>query len=117
MIGASRAAYHLAGGFDAAATDPGPQAQAGLRRYVEDTWPRLTRVGLSAGASRDGLTVNLDMGRVLEQADWVQQNAAERPECKIKLYAQRDTSSPQNLPACSTRSIAPAARSCTSPRS
>jgi carnitine 3-dehydrogenase len=56
LISASWAAYRLARGFDVVATDPGPQAEANLRKYVDDAWPLLTQVGLSAGASRDRLT-------------------------------------------------------------
>jgi 3-hydroxyacyl-CoA dehydrogenase len=56
VIGASWAAYSLARGFDVVATDPGPRAEAHLRKYVDDAWPLLTHVGLSAGASRDRLT-------------------------------------------------------------
>jgi 3-hydroxyacyl-CoA dehydrogenase len=47
VIGASWAAYYLACGFDVVATDPGPQAEANLRKYVDDAWPLLTQVGLS----------------------------------------------------------------------
>jgi carnitine 3-dehydrogenase len=56
VISASWAAYSLARGFDVVATDPGPQAEANLRKYVDDAWTLLTHVGLSAGASRDRLT-------------------------------------------------------------
>src|SRR5882672_12492355 len=73
VIGASWAAYYLARGFDVVATDPGPQAEANLRKYVDDAWPLLTQVGLSAGASRDRLTFNPDMSRALAEADWVQE--------------------------------------------
>src|SRR5277367_4146004 len=88
VIGASWAAYYLARGFDVVATDPGPQAEASLRKYVDDAWPLLTQVGLSPGASRDRLTFTADMSRALADADWVQENAPERPDFKIKLFAQ-----------------------------
>jgi carnitine 3-dehydrogenase len=96
VIGASWAAYYLARGFDVVATDPGPQAEANLRKYVDDAWPLLTQVGLSPGASRDRLTFNTDMSRALAQADWVQENAPERPDFKIKLFAQMDEATPPN---------------------
>jgi carnitine 3-dehydrogenase len=94
VIGASWAAYYLARGFDVVATDPGPQAEANLRKYVDDAWPLLTQVGLSPGASRDRLTFIPDMTRALAQADWVQENAPERPDFKIKLFAQMDEATP-----------------------
>jgi carnitine 3-dehydrogenase len=96
VIGASWAAYYLARGFDVIATDPGPQAEANLRKYVDDAWPLLIQVGLSKGASRDRLTFTPDMNRALAQADWVQENAPERPDFKIKLFAQMDDATPPN---------------------
>jgi 3-hydroxyacyl-CoA dehydrogenase len=94
VIGASWAAYYLARGFEVVATDPGPQAEASLRKYVDDAWPLLTQVGLSPGASRDHLTFTPDMSRALAKADWVQENAPERPDFKIKLFAQMDEATP-----------------------
>jgi 3-hydroxyacyl-CoA dehydrogenase len=94
VIGASWAAYYLSRGFDVVATDPGPQSEANLRRYVDDAWPLLTQVGLSPGASRDRLTFTLDMSRALAEADWVQENAPEKPDFKIKLFAQIDDATP-----------------------
>ena len=96
VIGASWAAYYLARGFDVVATDPGPQAEASLHKYVDDAWPLLTQVGLSPGASRDRLTFTADMSRALANADWVQENAPERPDFKIKLFAQMDEATPPN---------------------
>jgi len=96
VIGASWAAYYLARGFDVVATDPGPQAETNLRKYVDDAWPLLMQVGLSAGASRDRLTFTPDMSRALAEADWVQENAPERPDFKIKLFAQMDEATPPN---------------------
>jgi 3-hydroxyacyl-CoA dehydrogenase len=56
----------------------------------------LTQVGLSPGASRDRLTFSPDMSRALAEADWVQENAPERPDFKIKLFAQMDEATPPN---------------------
>jgi carnitine 3-dehydrogenase len=96
VIGASWAAYYLARGFEVVATDPGPQAETNLRKYVDDAWPLLTQVGLSPGASRDRLTFTPDMSRALADVDWVQENAPERPDFKIKLFAQMDEATPPN---------------------
>jgi 3-hydroxyacyl-CoA dehydrogenase len=105
VIGASWAAYYLARGFDVVATDPGPQAEANLRKYVDDAWPLLTQVGLSPGASRDRLTFSPDMSRALAEADWVQENAPERPDFKIKLFAQMDEATPPNSIIASSSSV------------
>jgi carnitine 3-dehydrogenase len=96
VIGASWAAYYLARGFDVVATDPGPQAEVSLRKYVDDAWPLLVQAGLSPGAPRDRLTFSADMNRALATADWVQENAPERPDFKIKLFAQMDEATPPN---------------------
>src|SRR3984893_3823964 len=94
VIGASWAAYYLSRGFDVVATDPGPNAETALRQYVEDAWSALTRIGLSAGASRDRLTFTPDLARALADADFVQENAPERPDFKIKLFAEMDAATP-----------------------
>jgi carnitine 3-dehydrogenase len=96
VIGASWAAYCLARGLDVVATDPGPGSEANLRKYVDDAWPLLTEVGLSPGASRDRLTFSTDMSHALAEADWVQENAPERPDFKIKLFAEMDQATPPN---------------------
>ncbi len=77
VIGASWAAQYLARGFDVIATDPAPNAEANLRKYVEEAWPALTDIGLSPGASRDRLVFTSTMNEALAQADFVQENGPE----------------------------------------
>ncbi len=95
-IGASWAALYLARGFDVVATDPAPNAEANLRKYVDDAWPVLTSIGLSDGAARDRLHFAADMKEALSSADFVQENGPERPDFKIKLYADMDEVTPPN---------------------
>src|SRR4051812_12878640 len=94
VIGASWAAEYLARGFDVIATDPAPNAEANLRQYVDEAWKDLTSIGLSKGASRDRLTFTADMKKALSQADLVQENGPERPDFKMKLYAEMDEITP-----------------------
>ena len=47
VIGASWAAEYLARGFDVVATDPAPNAEANLRKYIDEAWKDLTTIGLS----------------------------------------------------------------------
>ncbi len=94
VIGASWAAQYLARGFDVVATDPAPNAETNLRKYVADAWPALTTIGLSPGASRDRLRFTASMKEALSQADFVQENGPERPEFKIKLFADMDAATP-----------------------
>src|ERR1700739_2395920 len=89
VIGASWATYYLSRGFDVVATDPAPNAEANLRKYVDDAWSALAKAGLVlADASRARLTFTPDMKVSLRTADFVQENAPERPDFKIKLFAQ-----------------------------
>jgi 3-hydroxyacyl-CoA dehydrogenase len=94
VIGASWAAQYLARGFDVVATDPAPNAEANLRKYVDDAWKVLTGIGLSPGASRKRLSFTTDMKAALSNADFVQENGPERPDFKIKLYADMDAVTP-----------------------
>jgi len=94
VIGASWAAYYVARGFDVVATDPAPSAEANLRKYVDDAWPALAKAGLADGASRDRLTFTASMSGALAKADLVQENAPERPEFKVKLFAEMDAVAP-----------------------
>ena len=94
VIGASWAAQYLARGFDVVASDPAPNAEANLRKYVADAWPALTTIGLSPGAAKERLHFTASMKEALSQADFVQENGPERPEFKIKLFADMDAATP-----------------------
>src|SRR5260370_970453 len=94
VIGASWAAEFLARGFDVVATDPAPNAEANLRKYIDAAWPALTTMGLSKKASRERLSFTTDMKKALSDADLVQENGPERPDFKIKLFADMDASTP-----------------------
>jgi 3-hydroxyacyl-CoA dehydrogenase len=108
VIGASWAAEYLARGFDVIATDPAPNAEANLRKYVDEAWKDLTSIGLSKGASRDRLTFTTDMKEALSKADLVQENGPERPDFKIKLFAQMDDAAPiDSIIASSSSGITP----------
>jgi len=108
VIGASWAAEFLARGFDVVATDPAPKAEANLREYIDEAWKDLTSIGLSKGASRDRLRFTTNMKEALSEADFVQENAPERPDFKIKLYAEMEEVAPvDSLFASSSSGITP----------
>lgn len=94
VIGASWAAQYLARGLDVIATDPAPNAEGKLRAYVDEAWGVLHAIGLSTGASRERLTFTTDMQEALSKADLVQENGPERPDFKVKLFAQMDEATP-----------------------
>jgi carnitine 3-dehydrogenase len=108
VIGASWAAEYLARGFDVVATDPAPTAEASLRKYVDEAWNDLTKIGLSPGASRDRLSFTANSKEALSNADLVQENGPERPDFKMKLYAEMDEVTPvDSLLASSSSGITP----------
>jgi 3-hydroxyacyl-CoA dehydrogenase len=90
VIGASWSALFLAKGLQVVATDPAPNAEAALRKFVETAWPALKRLGLSPGASQSNLTFTADLPQALTGAGLVQENGPERIDFKQKLYAQLD---------------------------
>ena len=94
VIGASWAAEFLAHGFDVVATDPAPNAEQNLRTYIDAALPALTAKGLKKNASRDRLTFSLDLKETVSRADFVQENGPERPDFKIKLFAEIDAATP-----------------------
>jgi len=108
VIGASWAAQYLARGLDVVATDPAPNAEQKLRAYVDEAWKDLASIGLAPGAARERLSFTTDLGQALANADFVQENGPERPDFKIKLYAQMDAAAPpDSLIASSSSGITP----------
>jgi 3-hydroxyacyl-CoA dehydrogenase len=96
VIGASWAAQYLARGFDVIATNPNPNAESKLRKDIDAAWKELTIIGLSSGATRDRLTFTSNMKEALSEADLVQESAPERPDFKIKLFAEIDDATPSD---------------------
>jgi len=90
VIGASWTTQFLAKGFDVVATDPAPGAEEKLREFVANNWETSTRLGLEPGASVDRLSFTPVMADAVAGADFVQENAPERPDFKIKLFAEID---------------------------
>jgi carnitine 3-dehydrogenase len=108
VIGASWAAEYLARGFDVVATDPAPNAESNLRKLIDEAWKDLTSIGLSKDASRNRLSFTTNMKEALSEADLVQENAPERPDFKMKLYAEMDEVVPvDSLLASSSSGITP----------
>ncbi|MGW7379089.1 3-hydroxyacyl-CoA dehydrogenase NAD-binding domain-containing protein [Streptomyces sp. NPDC054794] len=93
-IGASWATHCLVRGFDVTATDPAPTAEEALRSYVAAAWDAAASIGLAPGASPDRLSFTADMREAVGDADFVQENAPERPELKVKLFADIDDATP-----------------------
>ena len=97
VIGASWTALFLAKGLQVVATDIAPNAEAALRKFVQNAWPALDRLGLSPGASQSNLTFTGDVAHAIADADLVQENGPERIDFKQKLYGQLDESLPADV--------------------
>ena len=108
VIGASWAAQYLARGFDVIATNPDPNTESKLRKDIDAAWKDLTNMGLSPRATRDRLTFTSNMKEALSEADFIQENAPERPDFKIKLFAEIDDATPSDsIIASSSSGITP----------
>src|SRR6266446_3459584 len=96
VIGASWAALYLARGLNVVATDPGPNAETNLRRYIDAAWEDLTALGISPNGSRDHLRFTPDLKEAVADADLVQENGPERKDFKVKLFADMDAATPKD---------------------
>src|SRR3984893_9310921 len=96
VIGTSWAALYLARGLNVVATDPAPNAEANLRRYIDAAWNDLKELGISPNGSRDHLRFTPDLKEAVANADLVQENGPERKDFKIKLFADMDEAAPKD---------------------
>ena len=53
-----------------------------------------TAIGLAPGASLERLSFTADLRRAAAEADFIQENAPERPYLKFKLFAEMDDAAP-----------------------
>src|SRR6201997_5153294 len=107
VIGASWAALFLAHGLEVIATDPAPNAEENLREDIDNAWPALEQLGLSSGASKMRLSFTAKLSDALQGVDLVQENGPERPDFKIKLFADMDALTPETTILASSSSGIP----------
>jgi 3-hydroxyacyl-CoA dehydrogenase len=94
-IGASWAAYFLARGFEVGASDPAPNGEAFARRFIDNAWPTLEKLGLVvAGADRKRFEFFSDPAAAVKGAEFVQESGPEREDLKIDLFATLDGALP-----------------------
>ena len=94
VIGASWATCFLAHGYDVAATDPAPGAEARLRQTIADQWPAMERIGLSEGASTNRLSFHDNVADAVKDAFFIQENGPERADIKRETIKQIDAAAP-----------------------
>jgi 3-hydroxyacyl-CoA dehydrogenase len=104
-IGASWAALFLAHGLEVVVSDPASDAEALTRARVQAAWPVLKELGRVAdGASPDALRFEPDLTVALAGVDFVQENAPEREDFKIDLFARMDAILPPHVIVASSSS-------------
>jgi carnitine 3-dehydrogenase len=96
-IGASWAAYFLARGLSVVASDPAPNGEDFIRRYIETAWPSLDRLGLAPAASIDRLRFERDPAAAVKGAEFVQESAPEREDMKVELFERLDRALPPEV--------------------
>ena len=90
-IGMSWAATFLARGLAVSASDPAPEAEVQLRRFIDAAWPVLARLGpIAATPPHHLLTFCADAETAVAAADFVQENAPEREPVKQEMLARID---------------------------
>ncbi|MDX1401455.1 MAG: L-carnitine dehydrogenase [Kiloniellales bacterium] len=97
VIGSGWAARCLAQGLDVVASDPAPGAEARLRAAVENAWPSLEKLGLSAGADPGRLRFEPEMEKAFDAVDFLQESAPEREDVKRDLLSCLDKIVPKDV--------------------
>lgn len=88
VIGASWTALFLASGRSVAVHDPAPAIEQRIRRSIDDAWPTLTALGLTAHGDPDAVTFHTDACSAVDGATFVQESVPERIAIKRELFAE-----------------------------
>lgn len=107
VIGASWTALFLAGGKSVTVHDPDPQVEHRVRRYVEEAWPTLDRLGLVGDdADPDAVSFPANARAAVDGAGFVQESVPERLELKHRVYREiEDALAPQAIVASSASGL------------
>ncbi|HEV2335369.1 MAG TPA: 3-hydroxyacyl-CoA dehydrogenase NAD-binding domain-containing protein, partial [Stellaceae bacterium] len=104
-IGMSWAATFLSRGIAVTASDPAPEAEQRLRRFIDTAWPVLARLGAIAERPPHQLLVFCaDATSAVTAADFVQESAPEREAVKQELLARIDAVLPPEIVIASSSS-------------
>jgi len=88
VIGASWTALFLAAGTRVAVHDPAPDAETSVRDYVENAWPVMEQLGLTARGNPNAVSFHASPAEAVEDAGFVQESVPERLPVKHALYAE-----------------------------
>ncbi|KXT03688.1 hypothetical protein AC578_5180 [Pseudocercospora eumusae] len=91
VIGSSWTTLFLAKGHKVIVSDPAPGAKEKLADFIKTEWPRMQRVGVVEHAAPNTYQFVDDISTAdLDDVDFVQENAPERPDFKSKLIGGLD---------------------------
>lgn len=110
VIGASWAACFLSKGYDVAATDPAPGAEARLRKLVQTYWPTLERMGMTDDASTARLSFHERPEAAVQDAAFIQESGPERVDVKRATLAQISAAAPADTLIATSSSGIPASQ-------
>ena len=104
-IGASWAAIFLARGHEVSASDPSPQGENFARRFIDNAWPTLEKLGwVMPGAGIKNFSFHASPAAAAKGAAFVQESGPEREDLKIALFAEIDAALPKDVVIASSSS-------------
>ena len=104
VIGRGWAVRALSRGWAVLATDPAPDAAAGLSSFVERAWPQAMALGLYPGARSDRLEFVPTLEEVAARSDLVVESVPEREALKREVALAIDAAAPCDVLICSSSS-------------
>ena len=104
-IGASWAAAFLARGHEVTAYDPSPNGEAFARRFIDNAWPTLQKLGrVVPDADHKRISFPGGVAATVKDAAFVQESGPEREDAKIALFAEIDATLPPEVVIASSSS-------------
>ena len=94
VIGGGWVARLMAHGHKVVVTDPAPNAEDNLKSIIDNAWPALEKVGLSAGASKDNFIFERDLITAVKNADFIQEAIPENLQLKQSVFKIIDANTP-----------------------
>jgi carnitine 3-dehydrogenase len=96
-IGGGWTAHFLARGYDVTTYLHSEDEIPAFRTILDTAWESLTALGLADGASLDRLTIETDLGRAVQGAQFIQESAPENLKMKQDLYRRLGELVPANV--------------------
>jgi 3-hydroxyacyl-CoA dehydrogenase len=104
-IGASWAAAFLARGHEVTAYDPASKGEAFARRFIDNAWPTLQKLGwIVPDADPGRISFPGGVAATVKGAQFVQESGPEREDAKIALFAEIDAALPPEVVVASSSS-------------